>query len=69
MAIKGGVKEAAKMLMALGPSAQKKLIEEIKLKDPKMAALLEANLVSMEDLQYLTPPMAIIYFLKMDLPD
>ena len=59
MTIKGGVKEAAKMLMGLGPSAQKKLIEEIKLKDPKMAALLEANLVSMEDLQYLTPPMLV----------
>ncbi len=56
---KGGVKEAAKMLMGLGPAAQKKLLEEIRQKDPKMADLLEQNLVSMEDLQYLTPSMLV----------
>ena len=56
---KGGVKEAAKMLMALGPAAQRKLMEEIRARDPKMAALLDQNLISMDDLQYLTPSMLV----------
>ena len=56
---KGGVKEAAKMLSALGPTAQKKLLEEIRLKDPAMAQKLEDNLVSIEDLQYLTVSMLV----------
>lgn len=56
---KGGVKEAAKMLMAMGPEAQRRLLEEIRSKNPLMAEKLEANLVSMEDLQYLTPAMLV----------
>lgn len=56
---KGGVKEAAKMLQALGPAAAKKLLEDIRQKDPQMAAQLENNLISMEDLQYLTPAMLV----------
>jgi flagellar motor switch protein FliG len=56
---KGGVKEAAKLLMALGPAAQRRLLEEIRQKDPSMAAKLEDNLISMEDLQYLTPSMLV----------
>ena len=56
---KGGVKEAAKMLQALGPAAAKKLLEDIRLKDPQMAEQLENNLISMEDLQYLTPAMLV----------
>ncbi len=56
---KGGVKEAAKMLAGLGTAAQKKLLEEIRAKDPIMAQKLEKNLVQMEDLQYLTPAMLV----------
>lgn len=59
MTFKGGVKEAAKMLMGLGPKAQKALLDDIRKKDPKMAALLEENLVQMEDLQHLTPTMLV----------
>lgn len=59
MSFKGGVKEAAKMLMGLGPKAQKALLEDIRKRDPKMAALLDENLVSMEDLIYLTPSMLV----------
>lgn len=59
MSFKGGVKEAAKMLMGLGPKAQKTLLEDIRKRDPKMAALLEENLVSMEDLEHLTPTMLV----------
>tara|TARA_B100001971_G_scaffold215192_1_gene259824 strand:- start:75474 stop:75902 length:429 start_codon:yes stop_codon:yes gene_type:complete len=56
---KGGIKEAAKMLQGLGPAAAKKLLEDIRQKDPQMAAQLENNLISMEDLQYLTPAMLV----------
>lgn len=49
---KGGVDEAAKMLQGLGSAQAKKLIEQIRQKDPNMAQLLEKNLVKMEDLQY-----------------
>jgi flagellar motor switch protein FliG len=64
---KGGVKEAAKMLAALAPAAQKSLLEEIKKKDPAMAAKLEDNLISMEDLQYLTPSMLVGLLRDIDL--
>ena len=56
---KGGVKEAAKLRVGLGTQAQKKILEQIKAKDPVMAQKLEANLVSMDDLQYLTPGMLV----------
>jgi len=47
------------MLQGLGPAAAKKLLEDIRQKDPQMAAQLENNLISMEDLQYLTPAMLV----------
>lgn len=59
MKFKGGVEEAAKMLMGLGPAAANKLLEEIRKKDPEMALKLEESLVRMEDLQYLTPSMLV----------
>jgi flagellar motor switch protein FliG len=64
---KGGVKEAAKMLAGLAPAAQKSLLEEIKRKDPVMAAKLEENMVSMEDLQYLTASMLVGLLRDIDL--
>lgn len=54
---KGGPKEAAKMLQALGVGASRKLLEEIRQKDPQMAELLENQLYSLEDLRALTPAM------------
>lgn len=59
MSFKGGVKEAAKMLAGLNPKAQKALLDEIRRKDPKMADLLADNLITMEDLAYLTPTMMV----------
>lgn len=66
---KGGVKEAAKMLMGLDPAAQKKLLAEIKVKDPAMAAKLEQNLISIEDIQYLTPSMMVGLLRDIDLAE
>lgn len=59
MEFKGGVDEAAKMLAGLGPERAKVLLEEIKLKNPEMAAALEKSMVVMSDLQYLTTTMMI----------
>lgn len=66
---KGGVKEAAKMLALLGGDAQKKLLEEIRLKDPAMAESLEANFVTLDDLQYLTTAMLIGLLRDVDLEE
>jgi len=54
MSFKGGVDEAAKMLQGLGAEASKKLLEEIRLKNPDMAAQIEDRMVTMEDLQYIS---------------
>lgn len=67
MAFKGGIKEAAKMLMGMGPSAQKTLIEQIRARDPHMASLLEENFVTMDDLRYLTPTMLVGLLRDVDL--
>lgn len=52
---KGGIEEAAKMLQGLGTAQAKKLLEQIRKKDPLMADTLEKNLIKMEDLQFCTP--------------
>lgn len=59
MSFKGGVDEAAKMLQGLGAGAAKKLLEEIRDKDPSLAEKILKSMVKMEDLQYLTPAMLV----------
>lgn len=54
MPINSGPKEAAKMIQEMG-AAGKKLLETIRESDPKMAELIELNLVNIEDIQYLSP--------------
>ena len=63
MPFKGGVKEAAKMLSGLDLKQRQIVLEKIAQKDPQMAELLKKNMVTMEDLKYLTPQM-IPKFLK-----
>ena len=67
MPFKGGIKEAAKILVGLGPAAQKSLIEKIRAKDPHMASLLEENFVAIEDIQYLTSTMLVGLLRDIDL--
>ena len=64
---KGGVEEAAKMIQLLPAAQGRKLIEEIRLKNPKMAEVLEAKLITMDDLQYLTETMLISFLRDVDL--
>lgn len=52
-----GLKQAVEMLQGLDLSAQQSLIAEIARKDPEMAIKLKQNLVTFDDLQYLTVSM------------
>jgi flagellar motor switch protein FliG len=52
-----GFKQAVEMLQGLDLAAQQSLIAEIARKDPEMAIKLKQNLVTFDDLQYLTVSM------------
>ncbi len=52
-----GLKQAVEMLQGLDLAAQQSLIAEIARKDPEMAIKLKQNLVTFDDLQYLTVAM------------
>ena len=52
-----GLKQAVEMLQGLDLAAQQTLIAEIARRDPEMAIKLKQNLVTFDDLQYLTVSM------------
>lgn len=52
-----GVKAAVEMLQGLDLAAQQQLISEIARQDPEMAIKLKQNLVTFDDLQYITVSM------------
>lgn len=52
-----GLKQAIEMLQGLDLAAQQSLIAEIARKDPEMAIKLKQNLVTFDDLKYLTVAM------------
>jgi flagellar motor switch protein FliG len=52
-----GLKQATEMLQGLDLTAQQSIIAEIARKDPEMAIKLKQNLVTFDDLQYLTVSM------------
>jgi flagellar motor switch protein FliG len=52
-----GLKQAIEMLQGLDLAAQQSLIAEIARRDPEMAIKLKQNLVTFDDLQYLTVAM------------
>lgn len=52
-----GLKQAVEMLQGLDLSAQQSVIAEIARRDPEMAIKLKQNLVTFDDLQYLTVSM------------
>ena len=57
MAFKGGVEEAAKMLAGLDREGRENVLGIIAEKDPEMAETLRKNMVTLEDLRYLTVKM------------
>lgn len=52
-----GLKQAIEMLQGLDLAAQQSLLADIARKDPEMAIKLKQNLVTFDDLQYLTVSM------------
>ncbi len=66
---KGGAKEAAKILQALDPQHRERLFQLIQAKDPKMAQLLEEYLITLDDLQYMTPKMLSEFLREVEMID
>lgn len=69
MPIKGGVKEAAKMLSGLDPESRSKVLEKIANEDPKMAELLKKNMVIFEDLKFLSIKMLPEFLKEVEVSD
>ncbi len=67
--LKGGVKEAAKMLAGLDIISQAKILKTIAQQDPEMAAKIRLNMVTFEDLRYLTVKMLQELLREVDLED
>lgn len=69
MAFKGGVEEAAKMLAGLDRKGRENILEIIAVKDPQMAEALRKNMVTLDDLQFLTVKMLQELLREIDLND
>ncbi|MBF0366714.1 MAG: hypothetical protein HQK50_14165 [Oligoflexia bacterium] len=55
--VNGGVAEAAKMLSGLDLKDQDRIMRELQKKDGKVADAIKQNLISIDDLIYITPAM------------
>ncbi len=64
-----GMKEAIEMLSRLDLGSQERLIADIARQDPDMAIKLKANLVTFEDLQFITPKMLPAFLQKINLEE
>ncbi|MGE3608560.1 MAG: FliG C-terminal domain-containing protein [Bacteriovoracaceae bacterium] len=64
-----GFKQAIEMLQGLDLAAQQALIAEIARKDPEMAVKLKQNLVTFDDLQYITTAMMKRLLQEIELDD
>lgn len=69
MAFKGGIEEAAKMLAGLDRQGRENVLKIIAEKDPQMADNLRKNMITIEDLQYLTVKMLQELLREIDLND
>jgi flagellar motor switch protein FliG len=66
---RGGVKEAAKLLLGLPPGNRKRVLEKMREENPQMAEEIEKNLTTFEDLIYLTPKMMSEFFQSVKISD
>jgi flagellar motor switch protein FliG len=69
MAFKGGIEEAAKMLAGLDRQGRENVLKIIAEKDPQMAETLKKNMVTIEDLQFLTVKMLQELLREIDVND
>ena len=63
----GGVEQAAKLLQSLSSAEREKILEDMKTKDPQLAAQVEKYLISFSDLVYMTPKMLQDFLKKIKL--
>lgn len=69
MKLKGGIKEAAKMLQGLDPKTRKTVIEKMIEMNPELAEEIKSQMVTFEDLKYLTPSMMRDLMRKINMDD
>lgn len=67
MKLKGGIKEAAKMLQGLDPKARQSVLEQMIAMNPDLAEQIRTQMVTFEDLQYITPSMMRDLMRKIDM--
>jgi flagellar motor switch protein FliG len=63
----GGVEQAAKLLQSLSLEERDKILQEMKTKDPELAAQVERHLIGFIDLTYMTPKMLQEFFKRIKL--
>ncbi|WP_127717357.1 FliG C-terminal domain-containing protein [Halobacteriovorax sp. HLS] len=59
MPFKGGIKEAAKMLASLSTQERTRILADIAKRDPQRAEVLKKEMVTLEDLKYITVKMLV----------
>lgn len=69
MAKVGGFKQAIDMLSGLDAESSKRILDEISQTDPAMAEAIKNHLVTIEEIQYITPKMLVELFRDIDLKD
>jgi flagellar motor switch protein FliG len=69
MPFEGGIKAAAAMLAGLNPEERVKVLSRIAERDPQMAEQLKKNMVTFEDLQYITQKMLVELMREISLDD
>lgn len=69
MKLKGGIKEAAKMLQGLDPKTRKTVIEQMIAMNPELAQEIKSQMVTFDDLKYLTPSMMRDLMRKINMDD
>lgn len=69
MPFEGGIKAAAGMLAGLGPEERLKVLDKIAAQDPQMAELLKKNMVTFEDLQFITQKMLVELMREISMDD
>jgi flagellar motor switch protein FliG len=69
MKVDGGPKAAALMLQGLGPGERKRILDDIRRKDPKMAQAIEVHLLTLEDLKKLSVKMLQEFLREVDTQD
>lgn len=62
-----GKEEALKLLNHLSTSERRKLLDELRSKDQALADYLEANLVKLEDIVFLSPTQLVLFLRNLDL--